>query len=258
MKVFSFFSGKGGVGKTTLTMMFASYLAYLLNLKVLVIDMEKPDGRILPFRKGDIQQLQIAGTPLYNYAKVYPVPDPSSYYDIEEYGLAVGEYTKQKVLDYVSDLKKVKERGKWDVMLLDFPARYGDNLPVHILAKEGLLDAVCVPSGLEQQERRSACIAAMGLASCGVATKVVWNAVDADIIRRGRPLDLAEQETAFLRQYGVIYTPVRIKRFRKATQTTEDQCFVRSTVCWPDKYVRLWCPELITLFDDICKTLEIQ
>lgn len=95
MKVFSFFSGKGGVGKTTLTILLASYLAYFLNLKVLVIDMEKPDGRILPFRNGDIHQLQTAGTPLNNYARAYPMPDSASYFDIEEYGLAVGEYTKQ-------------------------------------------------------------------------------------------------------------------------------------------------------------------
>lgn len=257
MKTFSFFSGKGGVGKTTLTIMFASYLAYFLNFKVLVIDMEKPDGRILPFRQLDIKQLQTAGTPLFNYAQAYPMPEPSSYYEIEEYGLAVGEYSETRVNEFVDNLKRVKEQGKWDVMLLDFPARYGDNLPVHILAQKGILDAVCVPSGLEQQERRSACIAAMGLSSCGVTTKVVWNDVDADIIKRGTPLDLAERDTAFLQEYGVTYSPVRIKHFRKATQTSEDQCFVRSTVCWPDRYVRLWCPELITLFDEICQTLEI-
>ena len=257
MKAFSFFSGKGGVGKTTLSIMFASFLAYCRNLKVLLIDMEKPDGCILPFRKGDIQQLQTAGAPLYNYAQAYPMPCPSNYFNIEEYGLAIGEYSKQKVIEFVCDLKKVKEKGNWDVMILDFPARYGDNLPVHILAKEGLLDAVYVPTGLEQQERRSACIASMGLASCGVKTKIVWNDVDADIVKRGKPLALAEQVTAFLQEYGVTYSPVRIKHFRKATQTTEDQCFVRSTVCWPDKYVRLWCPELITLFEEICNTLEI-
>ena len=258
MKVFSFFSGKGGVGNTIITILLASYLAYMLNLKVLVVDMEKPDGRILPFRKGDIQQLQTVGAPLYNYSKVNPMPLPDMYYDIREYGLAVGEYSESKVNEFVDILKRVKEQAKLDVMLLDFPARYGDNLPVHILAQKRVLDAVYVPTGLEQQERRSACIAAMGLSSCGVKTRIVWNDVDADIVKRGTPLDLAEQDTAFLQKYGVTYSPVRIKHFRKATQTAEEQCFVRSTVCWPDKYVRLWCPELITLFEEICQTLEIS
>lgn len=91
----------------------------------------------------------------------------------------------------------MKELGEWDVMLLNFPARYGDNLPVHILAEEGLLDAVFVPSGLKLQERRSACITSIGLASCGVKTKIVWNDVDAEIVKRGTPLNLAEQDTSF-------------------------------------------------------------
>lgn len=257
MKAFSFFSGKGGVGKSTLTLIFASYLSFLLNLKVLVLDMEKPDGRLMPFRENDIKQLNTEGSQLYNYAKSHRMPHPDSYYNIEEYGLAVGEYTPEKVRSFVAGLKLVKDKGPWDVLLLDFPARYGDNLPVHILAKEGFLDGVYVPTGLEQQERRSACITAIGLSSCGVKTRVLWNDIDVDIIRRVRPLDLAEQDTAFLAKYGVSYSPTRIKHFRKATQSTDNPCFVRSTICWPDQYVRMWCPELITLFEEICLLLEI-
>lgn len=257
MKAFSFFSGKGGVGKTTLTIMLASYLAFVLDLKVLVIDMERPDGRIMPFRQLELMQLQTVGTPLNNYAKAHQMPNPAQYYEIEEFGMAVEEYSPERVRDIVDKIKRAKEQGPWDVMLLDFPASYSDHLPVHVLAEERVLDGVYALSRLEQQDRRSACITTIGISSCGVKTKIVWNDIDADVIKRGRPLDLAEGDTAFLAKYGVSYSRVRIKHFRKATQTSEQQCFVRSTICWPDQYVRMWCPEIINLFTEIINELNI-
>lgn len=255
--MFSFFSGKGGVGKTTLTILLASYVAYYLNRRVLVIDAERPDGRIIPFRTLDEDLLGQPGTPLYNYACCHAMPSAEQYFDIREYGLAVGEYTSSNVCKYVKDISYIKQRGAYDLMLVDFPARYDDNMPIHALALEGLLDGVYIPTRLEQQERRSACIAAMGLASCGLKPYILWNDIDSDIVKRGYPLDRAEEDSNFLSQYGVIYSPYRIKHFRKASQSSEDQCFVRSTVCWPEKYVRRWCPELISLFEEICRTLGL-
>lgn len=257
MKVFSFFSGKGGVGKTTLTILFASFLSYYLDLNILVMDGEKPDGRIMPFRKLDLDLLNTPGSSLSWYAASNPMPTPSHYYEIQEYGLAVGEYTSDNVLQYIDTITNIKTKAPHDVLLIDFPARYADNMPVRILAQKGVLDGAYVPTRLEQQERRSACIAAMGLASCGVPVKIMWNDVDADIVKRGTLLDQAEEETAFLKKYGVSYSPTRIKHFRKASRSSEDRCFVRSTVCWPEKYVRLWCPELLTLFAEISSALKL-
>lgn len=257
MKCISFFSGKGGVGKTSYTIMAASYYAYAKQKKVIVIDMETPDYRHNPFRKLDLAELTTPGSPLYNYAQRHPMPTPSMYYDIEERGLAIGEYTPSNVKQFVDSLVKEKDSRQYDIALLDFPARYADNLPVRLLAEKGCLDAVFVPMGLEQQERRSAYITGIGLASCAVPTKLFWNNVDADIIRRGTPLDNAEVEVPFLKEHGVEYSPVRIKHFRKASQSSDKQCFVRCTICWPDTYVRMWCPELISLFNEIAELINL-
>ena len=249
MKYLSFFNGKGGVGKTTLAILAASFFAYAKNLKVRVLDLESHDYRINPFRKLDLERLKTPGTPLYSYAERNQMPSPENYYTIEE-----GD---QFVMGFVDVLAKEKETASYDLTILDFPAHYNDNLPVHALAERGLLDCVYVPMRVEQQERRSACITGLGLASCGVMVKLLWNDIDADIVKRGAPLDEAEEEVSFLKERGLDYSPVRIKHFRKASQATDRHCFVRSTICWPDKYVRMWCPELIDLFEEISKELQV-
>ena len=46
MKSVSFFSSKGGVGKSIHTIMFASYLSYVKGKKVLVADLDHPVARV--------------------------------------------------------------------------------------------------------------------------------------------------------------------------------------------------------------------
>lgn len=258
MKYFSFFNGKGGTGKTTLTIMFASFLAYYLGLRVRVIDMEKPDYRIIAFRDSELEQLTTDGTPMNRYAQRNKMPAPSSYYPIENKGLLIQEHKPQVVRDFVDKFKKEKDTLPYDVTLLDFPARFEAGIPVQVLAQENVLDGVYIPMTTEIQERRSACRTAIGMAQFGVDVKLLWNNVDSEIIHRSIPLNHAEAELAFLDKYNVHYSPVRIKSFMKASQGVERPLFVRSTICWPEKYVKMWCPELITLFEEIAKTLDLK
>lgn len=246
MKCIAFFNGKGGVGKTPLAISAASFFAYKKGLKVKVVDLEAHDYRINRFREQDLECLKTPGTPLYNYAQHNPMPE--NYYTIEE--------RDQHERQFVDSLKE-KEAGKFDLIILDFPAHYDDKLPVHKVAEMGLLDCVYIPMRVEQQERRSACIAGMGLATCGVKTRLLWNDIDTDIVKRGTPLDEAEAEIDFLKDLGICYSRARIKHFKKASQGTEKTCFVRSTICWPDRYVEMWCPELIELFEEISTELMV-
>ena len=43
MKVVTFFMSKGGTGKTSFNIMFASYLTYMLGRRVLVLDVDFPE-----------------------------------------------------------------------------------------------------------------------------------------------------------------------------------------------------------------------
>ena len=55
----AFSTQKGGAGKTTLTVLMASYLYYVRGLKVLVVDCDYPQYSIKEMRDRDVEILRI-------------------------------------------------------------------------------------------------------------------------------------------------------------------------------------------------------
>ena len=45
--------------------------------------------------------------------------------------------------------------------------------------------------------------------------------------------------------------PYRIRSFQKARRDSDERLFVRSTVCWPAKYVEMACPAVVPLYEEI-------
>ena len=46
MRIVSFYSAKGGTGKTTFNLLFASYLRYQKGLRVLFLDFDGPEFNV--------------------------------------------------------------------------------------------------------------------------------------------------------------------------------------------------------------------
>jgi len=63
----AFSTQKGGAGKTTLTVLMASYLYYVRGLKVLVVDCDYPQYSIKEMRDRDVEILKINKTFLRNF-----------------------------------------------------------------------------------------------------------------------------------------------------------------------------------------------
>jgi cellulose biosynthesis protein BcsQ len=62
----AFSTQKGGVGKSTFTVLVASYLHYLKGLNVVVMDCDYPQCSVYDMRKREIRQLE---TNLYYQSK---------------------------------------------------------------------------------------------------------------------------------------------------------------------------------------------
>ena len=253
MKTFSFFSEKGGVGKTTLTILFAAYLAYAKGFKVKVIDAEAPTFRINRFRQIDEQNLKTEGSVLYNYSKARELFQP---YPIECWGKEVNMYTRQDLNDFIRKVQVEVNDDKFDYLLIDFPAGYSEMTPIRGLSMNELLDLAYIPTSTEGQERRAAYRIGKDLLANGQDVRVLWNRIDSRYIKNPDILDDAEQP--FLDKAGLKHSKVRIKAFNKATLDSKDRCFVRNTVCWPERYIQMACPELKDLFEEIVAILDTK
>ena len=61
MKVISFFSAKGGTGKTTFNVLLASYIKYRLCKRVMVLDFDFPEFNLAHMRERDLLYLEREG-----------------------------------------------------------------------------------------------------------------------------------------------------------------------------------------------------
>lgn len=255
MKTFCFFSEKGGVGKTTLTIFFAAYLAYCCGKKVKVIDTEAPTFRICEFRKKEEILLQRnEPNPLSNYAKSHTMP--LSRYDIDCRGCAVNTYTVRDRQELVRSIQRDINDNKYDYELIDFPAGYSENTPITDIVRNGLLDLVYIPTSTETQERRSAFIVAQHMKSLGQDVRILWNRINPAYMKS--PELLIQSENQIEAKIGVKHSAVRIKAFNKATQAADVNCFTRTTICWPKRYIEMACPELKNLFKEIVDILDTK
>ncbi|MCQ2159693.1 MAG: ParA family protein [Bacteroidales bacterium] len=248
MKTISFFNPKGGVGKTTLTLLFAAYLAYFLNKKVLVIDLEADSFRVKMFREYDIKELNTPGTALHSYARTHVMPEP---YQIETRGKKIGLYRDEDIIELVNSVNQDIGDNKYDYLILDFPAGFSEKTPVTLISSNSLIDLVCVPCGIETQERMEAFRVAYNLGHLGQDCRVFWNRIPSAV--KSEHLDIAQTE---LEKHKVRFLKSRIKAFPKAQKESDVRCFVRSTLAWNERYVRMACPDLIPLFEEIVEILD--
>lgn len=251
-KVISFFSEKGGVGKTVHSVLFADYLAYHCGEKVVVIDMESPKPRIQLMREHDDKLLADEKSVLSQY--VSKLPQQYEPYEIVNLGNDMEDYTvetSRMFANRVIDVLRKTDEGTY--VVLDFPGLFIEHCPAFYILARGIANLVMVPTDVDMQSRRSATRVASCLCENGANCMVFWNNVPkADIDRKGY-LEVGEEVYT---SRGIPVHPTRIKSFVKAKKEAEDRLFVRNTVCWPQRYVELACPELPLFYADLKKRLD--
>ena len=245
MKTFSFYTPKGGCGKTTLTLLFASYLRYKKGKTVKVIDYEANKFPLVHFREADLALSKQQGMPLANYLRTHDVPAP---YPIAGAGKEVNTYRVDDVVDVVRAVNEEIKKDKYEYLLLDFPAGYSKLTPVSCLVHNHLLDGVYIPTSTESQERLDSYQIGRHFLEEKQPFRIVWNRIKRKFMDDPTALDKAEQE---LLGFGLSCSKVRIKDFNKASEDSDVRCFIRSTLCWNERPVEMYSPALVDLFEEI-------
>lgn len=255
MKSLAFFNGKGGVGKSLHTTMCASYLAYHEGARVALVELENPSPRIFRNRNDELALLEKEDSWLSRYRANHPEGWPAAYYDIFPWGDGVQAYSPEylrEVEDKAWDLVEGKY-GEFDYVLFDFPAVFIEQSPAFKLISSNIVDLVAIPFDVDAATRKEAVIDGDILVKNGHSAVAFWNDVSLDDIKRPGFLDGGED---VFRRYGIEVLPQRIKSFVKAKRESDERLFVKSTVCWPQRYVEMACPRVIDLYRELKGRLD--
>ena len=138
----SIYNEKGGVGKTTMTAMLASYLAYAKGKSVCVLDFDYPSYHYLELRRSELSILNDPRSPLSIYMRVSPPAGEP--YDIFSIPPGPGGiYRAKEVFDY---LPSILSEG-YDYVFYDFPGRFTQDEAVSFIAANGYQWLELVPEG---------------------------------------------------------------------------------------------------------------
>lgn len=258
MKVVSFFSEKGGAGKSLHTILFSSWLQYHEGMRVCVLDFEPVAFRIGDERDADEARLRNPLSPLSRYCRKLEEARGGSwdYYPVIWFGGTRILSSSDKVLEMKSDVERfIKENAdKYDCLVMDFPSDFTTYSIAFEVLCSGFCDLVVIPVSIARASRACAFSTAINLAANKQKVRLFWNDVSVmDIARKGF-LDAGEK---VFNDEGLEFLPVRIKSFGKADREADKILFVKSTVVWPQRYVEMACPQLVDLYGEVKGLLEL-
>ena len=238
----SIYNEKGGVGKTTVTVLLASYLSYVHGRGVCVLDFDYPAFHLRQLRMAEQEILRDPRSPLALWMKGNP---PSG----EPYDVFClppgpgGVWLHEELFPY---LENIFAQG-YDYVLYDFPGRFAPEEPVSLVAANGYLDFVAIPMDTDAQSRRSALVVADALRRAEVPVCLFWNRVslaeskgDGSRFRRGA--------APFLER-GFEVMDESLRDIRKISRDGTEMAFIRSTLCFPGRYVNMWNPAIIPFLE---------
>lgn len=249
MRRVSIYNEKGGVGKTTITSLAAGYLAYARGKKVCVLDFDHPSYHLSEMRLTERRILSDPRSPLSTWIHSHPASsEPYNIYRIPTD--TAGSYRPQDIFPIISS---IMENG-FDYVFYDFPGRFTLNEPVMILAANGLIDFMGIPMDTDLQSRRSALVVADAIQRQGIPCALFWNRVTV-YEARGDGKRFARGAAPFLSR-GLEVMEEMVRDNKKLSRDSSEMAFMRSTLCFPDRYISLWNPSLIPFLEALVQRIN--
>ena len=230
MIVVSFFSAKGGTGKTTFNMSMASFLKYHLGKAVIVLDADTPEYNLYNSRVRELDYKRKNGG--IDEPALYPV-------------WKVLDVTPEGIESLAGKLDAL--RGSVDYVLIDFPGSCVKDDAIWTFARRGVLDLVVIPVDMDPMVLASALQLAEIFTHTGQKVLLFFNKVHGKI-----PSEKYDAVAELFRSRGFRMSECRIKNALAMSRDAESGSnYLRSTICFPEKTVRDLNPQLIDLFKEV-------
>ena len=230
MIVVSFFSAKGGTGKTTFNMSMASFLKYHLGKAVIVLDADTPEYNLYNSRVREL-----------DYKRKNGGIDESALYPVWK----VLDVTPEGIESLAGKLDAL--RGSVDYVLIDCPGSCVKDDAIWTVARRGVLDLVVIPVDMDPMVLASALQLAEIFTHTGQKVLLFFNKVHGKI-----PSEKYDAVAELFRSRGFRMSECRIKNALAMSRDAESGSnYLRSTICFPEKTVRDLNPQLIDLFKEV-------
>ena len=246
----AFSTQKGGAGKTTLTVLMASYLYYVRGLKVLVVDCDYPQYSIKEMRDRDVEILRINSAFKKNFM------EQRERIQRDPYPILI---TKPE--DALDRARAIIESDKedYDIVLFDLPGTI--NNP-GVAKTVSLMDYIFCPVAADKLILESSLAFAMKVrdeimtvSGCSVKDMyMLWNLVDAR-----EKTDLYERYEEVFEEQMLQTLKTRLpdaKKYRREGSKDAARAVFRSTLLPPDKNL-LKGSRLVELADEILGIIKL-
>jgi len=242
----AFSTQKGGMGKTALTVLTASYLHYVKGYDVAVIDCDYPQHSIVEMRERDVEQ--ITNNPYYKQLAYMQFKNlQKKAYTVEESNAA----------DAISVAENLLKENDLDFIFFDLPGTLNTQGVVKTLA---MMDYVFIPVSADRVVLESTLQFAMTVHDNLITTGksnikellLVWNMVDGR--ERTELYDAYDDAIAELGLQVMETVIPDTKRFRREMTETNRPVF-RSTVLPVDKSL-VKGSNIEELVNEICKIVK--
>ena len=230
MKVLTFYTVRGGSGKTVLSAAFASYIRYTLGLRVLVLDFDGPEYNLYNMRARELDYMRGNGIK----------------FDADD--LYIVDKVENREIDSLEALSANLNylKNEFDFVVMDFPGSFADGDAVCQLAMDGVIDLVVIPVELDAINISSSKSLALLFQENGQMTLPFFNRVHG----KENP-ELYERLRMWFGKHGVRVSENIVKNSLSMKKEMGVKGFLRSTVCFPEKDIREKNPGIINLFEEI-------
>ena len=153
MKIISFFSEKGGVGKSSFTIMYASWLCYKYGVKVAIADF---NDRLSDYRRAEIRERNKlikehpGQYPPLDEAKAWPIYKPK----LSEINKMLAKGDTFPYATWFDNTFLRNKDNQFDVVLCDFPGGLSGGEFIQILTSH-FINLVVIPIEKEEQTIQS-------------------------------------------------------------------------------------------------------
>lgn len=235
MKVISFFSAKGGTGKTTFNVLLASYLKYRLEKRVMVLDFDYPEYNLIYIRRRDLRYMEREGI-LYTDEQLYPIEEVERMNPGQLRSLSKSIHSLSEELDY---------------LILDFPGSFAADDAVCELVLERVIDLIIIPVELDPMNVASMRTLARILQENRQKTMLFFNRVQGT-----EPQAAYQRLREWFAEDGASVSEQVVKHSTSMKKEMDEKSHVRSTVNFPLAYANKRNPGIIKLFDEILEYVE--